>query len=277
MPISKETQSEVFIKKPIWWRALVWSFLGLAMMFFIAGLVQSLTEVDPAYLIMAGIGLLFTLLGISFVRMHTKVNFNKPPGYMTVVRGNYPSFLRSLRTRVISREEAKSVFVYPVQSTGTNMLGTVYTHIFSYRVNVVMLSGKEVTLYDERRADVANHLAKRILGWAIGDSEASRQKLDRSRLVKSSPGAKFSMRVEGAFQATFTSGALGMVVGGTVEQGTIRNGDEVEVRGYRSTKRAKVFEVDTPMGSAAQGERIQLLIEDLTEDDVRWGDIVERV
>jgi len=31
----------------------------------------------------------------------------------------------------------------------------------------------------------------------------------------------------------------------------VGNRDEVEIRGYRGTKRAKVFEVDTPTGSSA--------------------------
>ena len=51
----------------------------------------------------------------------------------------------------------------------------------------------------------------------------------------------------------------------------------MEIRGYRGTKRAKVFEVDTPMGSGAAGEKVRLLIEALTEDDVKRGDIVERI
>ena len=85
------------------------------------------------------------------------------------------------------------------------------------------------------------------------------------------------MRVDEAFRATFATGALGMVVGGRVEQGAITNGDDVEIRGRGRRKKAKVFEVDTLEGSGAQGERVRLLVEDVTEDDVKWGDIVERV
>ena len=173
MSIIKDTQSEIVIRKArMVFRVLAGLMALIGMMFFIAGLVQfiaglvqSLTEVDPAYLIMAGIGLFVALLGIYFMTMSTKINFNIPPGYITVTLGYYPSFLPSLtlRTRVISREEAKSVFVYTVEHELYN----------SYRINVVMLSGKEITLHTDVRQHIANHLAKRILGFAIGDSEAS--------------------------------------------------------------------------------------------------------
>ena len=57
----------------------------------------------------------------------------------------------------------------------------------------------------------------------------------------------------------------------------VGNRDEVEIGGYRGTKRAKVFEVDTTTGSGVAGEKVRLLIEALTEDDVKRGDIVERI
>ena len=176
---------------------------------------------------------------------------------------------------MISTEEARTAFVRTVQrNTWSTTSSSTAT---SYEVRARTKSGKEVKLYDGGwESDKAHYLAKRILDFAQeADNEAYRQKLDEARQARSS--TEFSMRVEEAFRATFTTGALGMVVGGTVEQGTIRNGDEVEIRGYQETKRARVFEVDTPNGSAAQGERVRLLIEDLTENDVRLGDIVERV
>jgi len=163
-----------------------------------------------------------------------------------------------LRTKRISKEEARSVFIGSEQEKYAGFMT-------GYEVMVTMSSGKEVKLYDDWNSDRADYLAKRIMDFA---QEAE---------VELSPGAKFSMRVEEVFRALFASGTLGMVVGGRVEQGTIRNGDEVEVRGRGRSRRAKVFEVDTLTGSGAAGERVQLLIEDLTEDDIRWGDIVERV
>lgn len=274
MPITKDTQSEVVVKKPLWLRALAWLIVILGIMFLIAGLAQLVLFGS----MMVGFGLLFALLGTFLITESTKVNFNKPPGHVTVTLGNYPLFFWVPRTKVISREEAKSVFVYPVEGTFTDAFGNSARKTYAYRVKVVVSSGKEVTLHDDGRADVANHLAKRILDFAQeADGEAYRQKLDETSQVKSSPSAKFSMRVEYAFQATFATGALGMVVEGSVEQGTIQSGDEVEIRGYRGTKRAKVFQVDTATGSAAAGEKVRLLIEDLTEGDVMLGDIVERV
>jgi len=62
-----------------------------------------------------------------------------------------------------------------------------------------------------------------------------------------------------------------------VEQGTIRSGDWVDIKGYQRTKRAKVFEVDNTLGSADAGGKVRLLIEDLIDTDVGLGDIVERV
>ena len=229
MQITKDTQSEIVIKMPWWFRVIAWSCV------------------------------LFLLpIGIWMVGMTTKVIFNRPPGYMTVTRGHIPVFLWFLRRRVISREEAKSVFACVINNW--------WDEGSHHEVRVVANSGKEAKLLDGGRyGDVANYLAKRILDFA---QEAE---------VELSPGAKFSMRVDEAFQAVFITGALGMVVGGRVEQGTITNGEDVEIRGRGRRKKAKVFEVDTLEGSGVQGERVRLLMEDLTEDDVKWGEIVERV
>lgn len=198
MSIIKDTQSEIVIRKArMVFRVLAGLMALIGMMFFIAGLVhfiaglvQSLTEVDSAYLIgagiMAGIGLFVALLGNSLRTMSTKINFNIPPGYITVTLGYYPSFLPSLRTRVISREEAKSVFVYPVEHTVIPLFGNPYTHTSSYRINVVMLSGKEITLHTDARQHIANRLAERILDFVqVAELEFS-------------PDAKFSIRVDEA-------------------------------------------------------------------------------
>lgn len=211
------------------------------------------------------IGLLLSLVGIWMVGMTTKAAFNQLLGHITIARGHVPLFLWFLRTKRISREEARSVFVDSIQRWVYSG-GTTGGRVTVYAVKVITSLGKKPTLYDGGNSrGAADYLAKRILDFA------------QETEVELRSGVKFSMRVEEAFQATFTSGALGMVVGGTVEQGTIRNEDEVEIRGYQGTKRAKVFEVDTLKGSAAPDERVRLLIEDLTEDDVKLGDIVERV
>ncbi len=213
------------------------------------------------FLFGASLGIL--LLGIWFVGWTTKVTLDEALGYVTVTRGHCPLFLWFLRTKRISKDEARSVFV---GSEKEKYFGVMT----GYEVMVTMSSGKELQLYDDWNSDRADYLVKRILDFAEEAGNESRQ-------LKARADAKFSMRVEEVFEALFASGTLGMVVGGRVEQGTIRNGDEVEVRGRGRSRRAKVFEVDTLTGSGAAGERVQLLIEDLTEDDVRWGDIVERV
>jgi len=246
----KDTESKIIIKMPWWFRVIGWGILLVGLLLFIALLPASLAEPNLEGFVAPSFGLFSILGGIWMVGMTTKVTFHEQLGYMDVSRGNCPLFLWFLRTKRISRDEARSVFVN------------------GHQVRVVARSGKEVKLYDHGEKygpDEAQYLAKRILDFA---QEAE---------VEFSPGAKFSMRVDEAFQATFASGALGMVVGGTVEQGTIRNGDEVEIRRYQSTKRARVFEVDAPTGFGAAGEKIRLLIEDLTERDVMLGDIVERV
>lgn len=260
--LTKESKSEILMKMPWWFRVVAWGELLVGLTFLIEFLPASLADPNSETLIPAGFGLLFLLLGIWMVGMTTKVTFHTPLGYMTVIRGYCPLFLWFLRIKRISREEARSVFV----SSAARMAGSGGATATGYNVMVIMSSGKEVKLYDAGwKKDKAENLAKRILDFA------------QVAEVELSPGAKFSMRVEEALQATFITGALGMVVGGRVEQGNIQNGDEVEIRGYRGTRRAKVFEVDTLNGSGGQGERVRLLIEDLTEDDVKWGDIVERV
>ena len=109
------------------------------------------------------------------------------------------------------------------------------------------------------------------------DKKQYGQKLDEIREIKAKSRLKFSMRVDEAFPATFITGAQGMVVRGRVKQGTIRIGDEVEIRGLGRTRRAKVFEVDSLKGFGIPSERVPLLIEDLTKDDVKPGDKVEGV
>lgn len=261
----KGSKSQIVIKMPWWFRVIFWLILLFGAPLFLVGLGAIIAEGANTDLWIPGlIGLLFVLLGIWMVGMTTKVTFHHPPGYITVSRGHCPLFLWFLRIKRISTEEARTAFVRTVQRNTWSTMGS--STATAYEVRVTTKSGKEVKLYDGGwKSDKADYLAKRILDF-VQEAE-----------VELSPGAKFSMRVEEAFQATFTTGALGMVVGGTVEQGTIRNGDEVEIRGYQGTKRAKVFEVDTLTGSGAAGEKVRLLVEDVTEDDVKSGDIVERV
>ena len=122
----KDTQSEIVIKMPWWFHVVAWSCV------------------------------LFLLpIGIWMVGMTTKVIFNRPPGYMTVTRGHIPVFLWFLRGRVISREEAKSVFACVINNW--------WDEGSHHEVRVVANSGKEVRLCDAGRyGNKANYLAKRI-------------------------------------------------------------------------------------------------------------------
>jgi len=258
----KGSKSQIVIKMPWWFRVFSWPILLVGMLVLLWGLAGILAGAAEAFWI-SGIGLLVVLFGIWMVSMTTKVIFGQPPGYMTVTRGHIPLFLWFLRTRVISKEEARTAFVRTFLRNTWDRWGGMAT---AYELRVVTRSGKEVKLYDGGwKGNKAGYLAKRILDFA---QEAE---------VEVSLGAKFSMRVDEVFQATLSTGALGMVVEGTVEHGTIRNGDDVQIRGRGRTRNAKVFEVDTLKGSGAQGERVRLLIEDLTENDVKVGDLVEKV
>ena len=93
------------------------------------------------------------------VGMTTKVKFDKPPGYMTVTSGYCQLFLWFLRTKRISRDEARSVFV----SSAERMAGSSGETATGYNVMVIMSSGKESKLYDAGwKKDKADYLARRI-------------------------------------------------------------------------------------------------------------------
>ncbi len=247
------TGSKIVLRRPVWFYVVGWLVFLLPGAFLVVVSLSFIISGELVLFFLFGAGLGLLLFGIWFVGWTTRVTLDQAVGYMTVTRGHCPLFLWFLRTKRISKEEARSVSVC---SEPDKYFGSVT----AYHVMVTMSSGKEVKLYDDWKYHKADYLAKRILDFA---QEAE---------VELSPGAKFSMRVDKAF-----TDALGMVVGGRVEQGTITNGDDVEIRGRGRRKKAKVFEVDTLKGSGGQGERIQLLIEDLTEDDVKWGDVVEKV
>lgn len=108
------------------------------------------------------------------------------------------------------------------------------------------------------------------------DKKQYGQKLDETREIKAKSRLKFSMQIRDVAGATFETGATGVLIEGRVEQGTIRNGDEVETKGHGATKRFR-FEADTPKGFAVPGEAIYFLIEDLKGDDISEGDVVEKV
>ena len=83
------------------------------------------------------------------------------------------------------------------------------------------------------------------------------------------------MRVRNSRLVTFRDGEPGVVVDGTVEQGTIRNGDKVEIRGRGETRKAKVFDVQSRKGFGIPNEGLTLAI--VTKDAVSNGDMIEGV
>ena len=79
-----------------------------------------------------------------------------------------------------------------------------------------------------------------------------------------------------AMAVKFTTGEIGVIIKGGVHQGTIQNGDEVEIKGPGGTRRAKVF--DVPDGLGVPGKEVRLALEGVTEiSDVSVGNVVEKV
>ena len=123
--------------------------------------------------------------------------------------------------------------------------------------------------------------AIRLLEEALSlkpDNNQYRQKLDEIREIKAKRNLPFSMRAWNATAVTLLNGEPGTAVSGIVEQGTIRDGDEVRIRrGRRVIKRSKVFEVGsaTGKGFAVAGQHVEMAI--VGDVDVQDGDMIEAV
>ena len=119
------------------------------------------------------------------------------------------------------------------------------------------------------------------------DKEQYRQKLDEIGEIKAKRDLKFSMRARSVGVVTDPGGGRGeetkryTSVNGIIEQGTIREGDEVEIRGHRGTRRAKVEGVNTGYfpgpDFCVAGQEVCLTLQDLAENDVMPGDELEGV
>jgi hypothetical protein len=162
----QDSGSEIVIKMPWWFRVVAWGELLCGILLLLVGLARlPVGEMqDPGDMwFMVGFGVFFVLLGIWMVGMTTKVAFSLAQGDMTISRGSIPLFLWFLRTRRISREEARSVFVHSADRSVGGYGGTKQ----AYEVRVVARSGKEVKLYDGGwNQDKAAYLARRIRGFA---------------------------------------------------------------------------------------------------------------
>ena len=102
--------------------------------------------------------------------MTTPVTFDKPNGFISVTDGS--------RTWVISKEEAKSVFVTTDETkTLSEEMGTLIaafltlipiyrsSKIEKYEVKIVTESGEEVEMFSGRDADLAYDMVKRIVDF----------------------------------------------------------------------------------------------------------------
>ncbi len=162
MTIIKDSQSEIVIKQRGWFYVVAWANIPFGLLLFIGYLPASLADPTSDTWVPVGFGLLFILLGIWLVGMTTKVTFDKPPGYVTVSRGNHPVFLWFLRIKRISREEAESVSVCSRDPWW-------WTHEGSsmHEVRSIAKSGKEVILFNAGwEKNKAIYVAKKIKDWA---------------------------------------------------------------------------------------------------------------
>ena len=99
------------------------------------------------------------------------------------------------------------------------------------------------------------------------------QRLDEIRRIKLRSQLRLYMGILAIYgSATMETEESGLFVDAKVGQGTVRNGDAVEVKG-----RHKVLYVDSHKGFGIPGETIGLVIEDLTTNDIKEGDAVEGV
>jgi len=125
--------------------------------------------------IMAGIGIPVVLFGIWPAGIRTKMTCSPGSEYITVTRGQYPIFLPSLRTKRISRKEARSAFVRSVRksSSGTPTGGFGWTPggaWTEYVIRVRLQSRKTLEIFNAgRKKQRAGDLVRRIREFA-GDA-----------------------------------------------------------------------------------------------------------
>lgn len=162
-PFAKDAKAEIVIRAPSGFRGTGWFLLVFGMAWFpLAPMVE-----DQVWgLGFIGGGLFAILLGIWLVGWITKVTFNQPSGYITVSQGAIPVFLWFLRTKRISKGEARSVFVRTFGGTVHTITGA--STRTGYDVKVVLRSGKEARLHADWNQDAADHLKRRVLEFGQG-------------------------------------------------------------------------------------------------------------
>lgn len=90
------------------------------------------------------------------------------------------------------------------------------------------------------------------------DNKQYSEKLEEVSELQAEGDLKFSMEGKDARRVSFPGGKKGVVVKGTIKQGTIRDGDEVWIEGHQGT----IYEVDAPKGKgfAVTGQKVTLAI-----------------
>ena len=98
------------------------------------------------------------------------------------------------------------------------------------------------------------------------DNKQYSEKLEEVGELQAEGDLKFSMEGKDTRMVSFPGGKKGVVVDGIVEQGTIRDGDEVLIEGHQGT----IYEVKAPAGKGlgVAGQKVTLAI----VTDMRWRD-----
>jgi elongation factor Tu len=69
----------------------------------------------------------------------------------------------------------------------------------------------------------------------------------------------------------------GVVVTGQIESGTLQAGDEVYLKGEKSTRKVKVTGIESfrkQLTQAQAGENVGILLGNITKDDIKQGDVL---
>ena len=135
--------------------------------------------------------------------MTTQVTFDKPNGFITVTDGS--------RTWIISKEEAKSVFVTTAETkTISEEMGSLFAAFITliplerrkktkYEVKIVTESGEEVVLFSGRNVNLAYDMVKRLADFTkrgINEEIYFEEPVASARIVKK----KKSLKVAGIFE-----------------------------------------------------------------------------
>jgi len=138
----------------------------------------------------AGLGIPILLFGIWLAGLRTKMTCSTSSGYITVTRGLFPIYLPSLRTKHISREEARTAFVDGETRSRDSLSGESSWYTV-YVIKVRLLSRKTLTIADAgRKRQRADDLVRRIRELA------GSQKLDEVGEIRAKSRLKLSMLEE---------------------------------------------------------------------------------